>query len=373
VKPAILKFGFLLSLSAAALTGQQRLKPAVDPETREGLLIQQIQQERDPAAKVRLLESFNVQFPSHEAAPWVLDQLLPVYIKEGNHDRALVTADRLLAAFPEDLNYSNALLQAAIGKKDPATLVRCASQIWDTANKAIEKTPNAPPATAINLRNYAEYALYVNATQTPEPQKRLALLQALEKRNPKTSYSSLIQVEYFQIYRKLGQMDKALAIAEKATSKGASSEDMLAAIVDYYAGRNDNERVASNSAKLIQALNERTTGPEHMTQEEWERRRATMLSTAFYLGGMANSMLGRYATADRYLRAALPAVKGNPQQYAAVLYHLGLANYKLAENGEKGRVPEAIKYSEMCAEMRSTWSEQAAKNVSAIKAAYNIH
>jgi hypothetical protein len=87
---------------------------------------------------------------------------------------------------------------------------------------------------------------------------------------------------------------------------------------------------------------------------------------------MANSLLGRYATADRYLRAALPALRNSGAQQAAVLYHLGLANYKLAENGEKGRVPEAIKYSELCASIPSTYQDQAAKNVIAIKAAYNI-
>lgn len=356
----------------AGLAAAQRLQPVIDPETREGLLIQQIQQERDPAARIRLLESFSVQYPSHASAPWVYDQLFPAYLKEGNFARALVAGEILLGLFPDDLNYANGVLQAAVGKNDAAKLAQHAATAWDLAEKQMAGQEN-PPALAVNLRNYAEYCLFLLASQTADPKQRLAQFQALERRNPHTSYLPLIQVEYFQLYRKLGQMEKALAIAEKATTTGAGGEDMMVALLDYYFARGDsNERVAQLSAKLIDRLNARTNAPEHLSQEEWERRRATMLSNAYYMGGMANSLLGRYATADRYLRAALPALRNSGAQQAAVLYHLGLANYKLAENGEKGRVPEAIKYSELCASIPSTYQDQAAKNVIAIKAAYNI-
>jgi hypothetical protein len=52
----------LLLLIAGCLTAQ-RAKPVYDPETKDGLLIQHIQQETDPAERLRFMEQFVVQYP----------------------------------------------------------------------------------------------------------------------------------------------------------------------------------------------------------------------------------------------------------------------------------------------------------------------
>ena len=64
-----------LLVVAAALPGltiAQRPKPVYDPETREGLLIQHIQQETDPSEKLHFMEQFVVQYPSNPMIAWGL-------------------------------------------------------------------------------------------------------------------------------------------------------------------------------------------------------------------------------------------------------------------------------------------------------------
>ncbi|MGH9719930.1 MAG: hypothetical protein ACRD8O_06935, partial [Bryobacteraceae bacterium] len=60
--------------------------------------------------------------------------------------------------------------------------------------------------------------------------------------------------------------------------------------------------------------------------------------------------------------AALPALRGNNELTAAALFYLGWANYK------SGNLAEAVKYNQQCLSIRSSYSEQAAKNLSAIQA-----
>jgi hypothetical protein len=51
---------------------------------------------------------------------------------------------------------------------------------------------------------------------------------------------------------------------------------------------------------------------------------------------------------------------------------LGYVNYQLAEKGEPNRVFEALKFNQECAQVKSNYQEQAAKNITAIKSEFNI-
>ena len=61
----------------------------------------------------------------------------------------------------------------------------------------------------------------------------------------------------------------------------------------------------------------------------------------FYIG-IGNAMQQRWGPANRALRAALPAVKGNPVYEANALFNLGLANYSLGKPlGDKAQMRTA--------------------------------
>lgn len=104
----------LIAVSGSILA--QRPKPAYDPETREGLLIQHIQQETDPQEKLHYMEQFSVQYPTHPAILWVYDQLQPAYMREKAWDEAMHVGEKRLAAEPENLDAAKLSLKAAEAK-----------------------------------------------------------------------------------------------------------------------------------------------------------------------------------------------------------------------------------------------------------------
>jgi hypothetical protein len=86
-----------LCLGCACLSASaQTRKPVIDPDTREGLLIQQIQQERDPAQKLRYMEQFALNYPKHESICWIYDQLIPAYVAVKEWDQTIRIADKML-------------------------------------------------------------------------------------------------------------------------------------------------------------------------------------------------------------------------------------------------------------------------------------
>ncbi len=78
-----------LLLLATGMLMAQRPRPAYDPETKDGLLIQHIQQETDATEKLHYMEQFAAQFPSHPALAWVFDQLQQAYFDGKNWDQAI--------------------------------------------------------------------------------------------------------------------------------------------------------------------------------------------------------------------------------------------------------------------------------------------
>jgi tetratricopeptide (TPR) repeat protein len=85
------------------------------------------------------------------------------------------------------------------------------------------------------------------------------------------------------------------------------------------------------------------------------------------MAGITYSGQGKYAEADKSLRAALPNLK--EQQVRAIgLFHLGLADYQLGKASKnRAQIQDALKYSEQSAAIQSPLQPQAQKNVRAIR------
>ena len=94
--------GSLLAVSSMAAA--QRAKPVIDPETKDGLLIEHILQERDPAEKLHYMEQFAAQYPSHNAVAWVYDQLQPAYFEVKEYDGAMRIGALRLAIEPDNMD-----------------------------------------------------------------------------------------------------------------------------------------------------------------------------------------------------------------------------------------------------------------------------
>jgi tetratricopeptide (TPR) repeat protein len=362
----------LLLLAISALPGMAgRYKLNIDPETKEGFVLQQIKQERNAAKKIEMMMQFVDEYPKDENLPWVLDQLLPVYSESKNWEKVLSVGDKLLAVNPSDHEVAFAMMRAAEAINTTETLKKYASKAWHTADLVTEspkpKDPAEVPAwqknaeQARNLKLYAEYAVYAlskgNSAQKEEH------LRALEELNPRSIY--LIAAR---------QAEQKSSMTIPAVLEGLQKEpfnvDYLAIVCDHYMKQNDLPKVAAMTGRLIDALANRK--PDNMSLKEWGAKRDLYSGRAYWMNGVVSSVLGNHHQADRSLRAALPFIRGNASMLSAGLYHLGFANYKLAQAGEPNRVFEAIKFNLECSKIPGSYQEQAGKNVVAIKAEYSI-
>ncbi len=363
----------LLLLTTSVLLAQ-RPRPPYDPETKDGLLIQHIQQETDATEKLHYMEQFVTQFPSHPALAWVYDQLQPAYFQIKEWDQAMHIGALRVAIEPENLEAAMIALRSAEGKHDPEQMVKWADRVWQISTRQVAKN-GSNAGDAKTAQTYAEFCVYSTAMGSTDLKWRLQTLEHLEEQMPSSQYAQGLTNEYFRIYRQLGNEDKSVEMAEKGLKSEPENIDMLIYLAEVHF-RKDNPRdrqfVLTYTEKVIEAIN-KAQPPQTMGEADWEKKKVQTLGFANYMGGMSNSLNHNYFKADVMLRASLNYVKDNEAQNAAALYHLGMANYRLAEAGnDRTRPVDALRFMRRCATIRSPFQEQAVRNIEAIKSEYNL-
>jgi tetratricopeptide (TPR) repeat protein len=352
----------------ATLAPAQRAKPVIDLETKDGLLIEHIIQERDPAEKLRYMEQFAAQYPSHNAVAWVYDQLQPAYFEVKEYDGAMRIGALRLAIEPDNMDAAKIALRAAEAKKDDDQILKWADKLFVIAGRSHQ-------AEAKQNQDYAEFCLYGAVTQSTDLQAKLALLEDLERHNPATRFVHSFPDEYFHIYHQLGNQEKAIEMAERGLKTEPDNVDMLLALAEFHfhkEGVKDRQVALGFATHLIEVA-EKKAPPATANEDEWAKKKSQALASAYYISGMANSLNNNFRQADQMLRLALPYVKDNESQLAALLYHLAMANYRLAEAGnDRSRPVDALKFMRRCASIHSPYQDQALKNAAGIKAEYNL-
>jgi len=278
----------------------------------------------------------------------------------------------LMVAAPDESDSALQDLKDAASKNDAAQVKKLALQVFELTNT---NTPAPAPETEIDkdrvnhareVRTQAEFALYSTAVQS-EPATELDLFATLEQLNPKSKYLDDSYVYYFQALTQTGAAAKIPGIAEKALKNLPSSPDLLGALADLAAQKNQNERAVSYAQRLIAALGKRDKS-EIMPQADWQKKKTALLGHAHLISGVVYNTQTRYYYADKELRAALPLLKGDDAQTATALFYLGLANYQLGSTGmNKGQVLDAVKFSRQCAAIKGPLQDQAAHNAQAMK------
>jgi len=267
----------------------------------------------------------------------------------------------------DDLDAAHQNLKASEAKKDPDLILKWAGETSKIAQKmAASKQPTDADEVeawkksvdfAKQLDTYTEYSLYAAAAQSTDPRKRIELGEALSARNPKSQYMpQVIQVE-FASYRQLGDNDKSLAFAEKSLETDQSSEDILAFVADQYVQKKrDPDKVVAYSAKIVELMDTKPA-PAGVSEGDWAKKKTTMSGLAHYMSGTTLYGQKKLAPADKELRAALPLVEGNEQLKAATLFYAGLANYDMKN------IPDAIKFNQQCAAIKSPFQAKASANL----------
>jgi len=356
------------ALSGLAIA--QRPKPVYDPETKEGLLIQHIQQETDPSEQLHYMEQFVVQYPSNPSMAWVYDQLQPAYMKLKAWDEAMRIGEKRVALEPDNLDAAKLSLKAAENKASMEDIAKWADCTWKIASETASKGGRGA-ADAEQTKLYAESSFYTMAEQTEDPATRVQLLLALEERSPRSPFAENIPAECIALYRKMNQMDKALALADQTLAADPDNVDVLMAVTEYYFAREESrDKVIAHAIHVLQVLDKKSRPPS-LSEEDWQKKKTQMLGSANYMGGVSSSLTGQFGRADQMLRAALPFVASDAAQQAAVFYFLGLSNYKLADR-DPTRAQEAVRFWRLCGNIRSNFQAQAMKNVEATRSEFNL-
>jgi tetratricopeptide (TPR) repeat protein len=362
-------------LAISSMAAAQRAKPVIDPETKDGLLIEHILQERDPAEKLHYLEQFAAQYPSNSAIPWVYDQLQPAYFEVKEYDGAMRIGALRLAIEPDNMEAAKIALRASEAKKEADPIIKWADRLWVIAGHAKQASEPKQASEAKQNQDYAEFCLYTAATQSTDLHAQLSLFQVLEQHNPSTRFVHSFPAEYFHIYRQLGDQEKAVEMAERGLKAEPDDIDMLLALAEFHFHKDGpkERQAAYGFATQLISITEKKPRPATANDEDWTKKKAQALGMAYYISGMTASLNSSFRQADQMLRLALPYIKDNDSQLAALLYHLGMANYRLAEAGsDRSRPVDALRFMRRCGAIRSPYQEQALKNVEGIRSEYHL-
>jgi hypothetical protein len=194
-----IRSSLLVLLMASLPAGAQKHKlTAINAETPEGKVLQQIMSESDHAKRSELMEQFLAQHSGHNGAGWVMSQLQAGYLKASNWDKALEVGAKLIAMDKDDLDAAYGNLKASEGKKDADAVVK-----WAAATSEIAKRQVAAPKPADaeaeeqwkqsidyakQVDTYTEYAIYSQAMQAADPAQVMSLVESLDQRAPESQY-----------------------------------------------------------------------------------------------------------------------------------------------------------------------------------------
>ena len=372
----------LLMFGCLAVCGLSRAlaQSSADPDG-AAIYLDLINEEKDPAHKLVLLEDFIRRFPKHFGTVLVYTQLQQVHLYMKHYAQAIEAGERLLETNPEDLEAAQGCWEAAEALGDKARTEKWAGVVRQTALLVIQSPP--PKENDPELFDYwnkrgeqarqlirsmdqtdtsQEYSLYTQALKTTDMRRRVALLDELEAKYPKHQYARDVQLLYHIAYRQLGEQEQALSAAERFLTLDPNREDVLLFVADYHFRHDtDSARVLRLSQQLLELM-ARKDKPATLSNAEWEHQKAIVFGMAHWMTGSIAMRQERWVEAARSLRAALPFARGNTVLTAAILGGMGWADYQL-----RNLNAAATEFGQ-CILLATRYQEYCAKNLEAVKA-----
>jgi hypothetical protein len=218
-----------------------------------------------------------------------------------------------------DLESTFKQLREAESRKDVALVKKLAADVFAMVREAesqpapeseIQKDHRTKQIAYMrDVQNYAEYALYATAIQSP-PAVTIELVTEMEKQCPKSEYLDAAYAHYFLALTKTGAGSKIPTVAAAALKNFPENEDLLMVMADTAMTRNQMDGALAYAERLIGVM-AKHPAPEGVVAADWQRKRNTMTGRARWIAGMAHSQKQQYFEADRDLRIALPIVQND--------------------------------------------------------------
>jgi len=164
------------------------------------------------------------------------------------------------------------------------------------------------------------------------------------------------------MFRQAGDASKTLRAAKRILELDDSSVAALAVIAEsYLESENDPTKLVTYATRIL-ALLDRQQKPEGLAGIEWSKKKAALTARAYWMIGTAAMQQEKFVQADRSIRAALPALKGDSRMTSAALFYLGWANYRM------GKLTDAIRFNKECMLVNGPYRRHAEKNLRVIQA-----
>jgi len=214
----------------------------------------------------------------------------------------------------------------------------------------------------------SEYAVATTAAQPGvAPEKVVDLMEALLAMNPKSTYIGVAAPGYLATLGKMGGADKQIEGATKIIAGSPNQEDALMALADNLMAKKP-DQAFTYASRLVTSIKSKSK-PEGYSDEDWNRRKAGLLSHGYYTAGVTGCMRQVWKDCDTNLRAALPLIGGQPAMSGPAYFYLGVANYQISKiTTDRTKLQEAVKFSEQSAAIAGPMQAQARQNMATMQA-----
>ena len=257
----------------------------VNAEKPEGQLLQQIGQEPDEAKKLALMEKFAAEYPKHEAAGWVYEQMQARTSRPTTRTKRSRRARRS-PPFARCVELMHQTLKAAEAKKDADLIRKWSAQTSQAALKAVGAPKPAEEDEVENWKKRVDCARQVNTyyrilalrrrAAEPGPEEEDRAGRSARTAQPQERVPAAGHSQWFLAYRQAGANDKAVALAEKVLAGGPADEDMLLVVAgDYMQKKKDPEKVHAYAAKIVEIMAAKPK-PEGVAEADWQKRKSTL-------------------------------------------------------------------------------------------------
>jgi hypothetical protein len=368
-----------VALSVVALLPAAQRKPyQINAETPEGQLLQKAGQEEEDGRKIAAYEEYLSKFPGHDGLAYALVHLQPLLLKAKQLDKVIQMGESILKLEPENAPSAYNALQACEQKQDADGVVLWAGKTVEAAKKMLAapkpsgedeaETWKQEQDYATQVITRAEYSLYAQGLQSSDPAKAIKLFAGLEALNADSQYMPQAARRYFIALLQLKDTAAAEGLAGRMAARNKANDDMLLLLADIeLTGKKDYAKAAELAAKLTDSL-PAMAPPDGMDGPAWEAKKKSSMGRAYWIAGVAKGTLQKWAESETAMKAALPYIEGNNELLPGAYFYLGLSNYRLgqAAKGDKARMADALKYTTLCAKMKSPFQGPAQQNLKAM-------
>jgi hypothetical protein len=278
-------------------------------------------------------------------------------------------------AAPNDLDDAYQKLKDAQSAKDPDAVKQWANQTSKLA-KAEATGPKLEGYSeedwpkrvdyAKGVGTLSEYALATTAAQPGlAPDKVVGLMDALLAMNPKSTYINVASNAYLTALGKSGG-EKQTEGASKIIAGSPNDEEALMILGDNLMAKKP-DQAYTYATRLVTVMRSKAK-PEGYSDEDWNRRKSTLLSRGYYTAGVSGCLRQIWKDCDTNLRAALPMIGGQPGLSGPAYFYLGVANYQISKiTTDRTKLQEALKFTQQSAAISGPMQGQAQQYVTVMQ------